>query len=908
MKLNKKSVIDFIKTNIWFIIGFILITIFVFSNYLYDYKLSFTNINYTFEPYNTYGVKTDGPLLSDIADSEYPLIYKIFYSNTGFSLWDSDLALGSTSNAIAEIINPMKWVYVLPFDIAVFLKSLSEFAIAFFSMFLFMRTLNVKKYPAAICGIIYTFSSVIVAWNGWAHSDVAACAPLLFFAIEKLISTIKIKYALLITLVIYIMLIVGMPTYAAYFLYLAGIYIVLFTVIRHWRNKRNIIIIGCMFAFSVILAALLSLPYTYTLLDSVVANGYADSRAAQAKAILDWDYLRTFIYPNLRNNLSIHINESTLFVGLITIILLPFSICNIKNKNKNLFFIISSLVIFALIFTDIFDFIYTKLPLINTSLKFRVITLLMFTLSVITGITLNDLINNKAYYRQKKWLLAVMTAWTSCIIFIASKDLFSVEKETVTDVLFLSLGLIFCIFLIVIIKKNYKLILVLFAILIVLDSTQLVKEYMPWIDANADMIPAPSDSVTYLMENTDEQERIVGIGEWTLFPNTPSYYELNDIRVHGFISTNLDLVNYFTEIDETAYASRTRTSIDTIQNYPLLKYLGVKYIYGSNLSNNIAINNTEGVLNTLGTIPDYSTISQDIYLNKNTKMIQIRCATYGSIPTSNGSINLNIVEKNSGQAVLNKDFPVCDIRDNSYITASFDENIILEDSLYTLTLSFGNLENDTITVWTQSTTNSTVYFNEVLPELSLVINTIQDSDEYEIAHIGTDSIMVAELSEYSDKAELIENAYLCADEEDILNKMKAEYIDNTAFITNENSFTEYSIPLTANEGIQVLEYADDYIKLSCTSEYERYVMLNDYYNDDWAAYINGEKTEIEKVNYLMRAVKVSQGEDMIIEFKYEPTKLYTVTICSAIVLLVSILFFLFRNKLQILLDKKIILS
>lgn len=908
MILNKKRVMNFIKTNIWFIIGFILITIFVFSNYLYDYKLSFTNINYTFEPYNTYGVKTEGPLLSDIADSEYPLIYKIFYSNTGFSLWDSDLALGSTSNTIAEIINPMKWVYVLPFDIAVFLKSLSEFAIAFFSMFLFMRTLNVKKYPAAICGIIYTFSSVIVAWMGWAHSDVAACAPLLFFAIEKLISTIKIKYALLISLVIYIMLIVGMPTYAAYFLYLAGVYIVLFTLIRHWKNKRNILIIGCMFAFSVILAALLSLPYTYTLLDSVVANGYADSRAAQAKAILDWDYLRTFIYPNLRNNLSIHINESTLFVGLITIILLPLSLCNIKGKKSNVFFIISSLVIFALIFTDVFDFIYTKLPLINTSLKFRVITLLMFTLSVITGITLNDLINNKEYYRKKKWLLAIMTAWASAIIYIASKDLFSVEKETVTKVLFLSLGLIICIFLFFIMKKNYKFILVLFAILIVLDSTQLVKEYLPWIDAKADMVPAPSDSVTYLMENTENQERIVGIGEWTLFPNTPSYYELNDIRVHGFISTNQDLVNYFNEIDETAYASRTRTSIDTIQNYPLLKYLGVKYIYGSNLGNNIAISDTEGVLNTLGTIPAYSNISQDIYLNKNTKMLQIRCATYGSIPTSKGSINISIFEKDSGKSILNKDFPVCNIRDNSYITVSFDDTVISENSLYTLSLSFGNLENDTITLWTQSTANSTIYFNEVLPESSLVINTIQSSDEYKITHIGTDSIMVAELDEYSDKAELIENAYLCSDEEDILNKMKSGYIDNTVFITNNNNFTEYSQPLSDNENLQVLEYTDDYIKLSCTSEYDRYVMLNDYYNDDWAAYINGEETEIEKVNYLMRAIKVSQGEDMIIEFRYEPTKLYTITICSAIVLLVSILLYLFRNKLQKLLDKLIILS
>lgn len=892
----------FVKSNLWFIIGFILITLFVFSNCLYGYKLSFTNLNYSFAPFNTYDVKTDGPLLSDVADSDYPLVYKTYYSNTGFSMWDSDLALGTPSNAIAEYINPMKWVYLLPFDIAIFFKAFSEFALAFFSMFLFLRALDAKKFPAAISGILYAFSSVIVGWLGWPHSDVAACAPLLFFAIERLISTIKIKYALLITLVVYVMLIVGMPTYAAYFLYLAGVYIVIFTFIRHWKNTKNIISVGLMFAVSIIFAALLSLPYTYTLLNSVSSNGYAESRAELAKATLSWDYLRTFIYPNLRDNLQLHVNESTLFAGITSIILLPLCFFNNKNKKRNIFFIISSLLVFTLIFTGALNFIFTKLPMINTSMKYRVITLLLFSLSVITGITINDIFTNTEYYRKRKWLLGIMTVWTAAVLFLASEDLFSVEEETVRFVLLLSLGLIACIFLFVLLKKAYKPVLILFAVLIVLDSTQFVKEYLPWIDADADIIPAPSDSVTYMMDNTKDAERIIGVGNWILFPNTPSYYELNDIRIHGFIATNSDFVNYYTSIDENAYLTRTNISIKNIENYSLLKYLGVKYLYFSDqdvcMNNAVSIADLNGAMSPLGAIPSGSAVSQDIALEGNTYLLQLLFATYGSVPESNGSIHLTIAEKDGSTEILNEDIPVSEIKDNSYLTVEIDNELIQSDKLYTLTLTFNDIGDDAVTLWTRATEGSTVYYNEAIPSQSLVINTIQKTDDYEISYAGSDSLLVGELDAYSDKAELVEKVYVYSDEEEVLNEMKKEYLDNTMFISDAGSVEEYELPLTDNEYIEVEEYEDDYVRIKCSSEYERYVMLNDYYNEDWCAYVNGQKTDIEKVNYLMRAVKVSEGKDIIIEFKYEPYSFYKVSLVSGIVLLVFILLFIFRNRLQ----------
>ena len=177
---------------------------------------------------------------------------------------------------------------------------------------------------------------------GWSHSDVAVIAPLLFYAMEKLMSTMKVKYMLLVALSVYLMLIVGMPTYAAYFMYLAGVYIVVFTCIRHWKNKRNIFMIGGMFALGVVLATLASLPYTYTLLSTVGSNGYSDSRLSYATHTLGWEYIRTFLFPYVRSGLDIHINESTLYAGVVAVVLLPFVFINNRKKKRNLFFLSSS--------------------------------------------------------------------------------------------------------------------------------------------------------------------------------------------------------------------------------------------------------------------------------------------------------------------------------------------------------------------------------------------------------------------------------------------------------------------------------------------------------------------------------------------------------------------------------------
>ncbi len=901
MKAKWTTLKDFVFRNKWIILGILLVTVYVFSNYAVGLKMSFTNVNYSFAPFASTDIATEGPLLSDIADNHYPSTVKHFYTDERFSLWESDIALGRSTSVVAEYMNPLNWVYFCPFELAIFLKAFSEFLIGFIGMFLFMRSLGVQKFSASMAGIVYTFSASIVVWLGWSHSDVAVLAPFLFFAIEKLIETIRVRYLFIIALVIYLMLIVGMPTYAAYFMYLAGLYIVIFAVKRHWQYKRNIFVIGGMFAVAVILAALVSLPYTFTLLESAVGNGYIGSRTAYGEAKLGWGYLQTILFPYERDGMNIHMNESTLFIGAIAVVVLPFAVCNVKNKKRAIFFFTSTIVLVLLIFTDALNAFYTKLPMINTSLKYRVIVLLMFTMASLTGITLNDFFVNKEYYRKKQWLLAVGIQWINGILLLIGMDLFEPRTKLVFAMGLLMLAMVICIA--VLIAKEVKIVYALLAVLVTLNSVTLVKGYLPWIDADVETVPQPTQTVTYLMENTTEEQRVAGVGDWTLFPNTSSYYNLNDIRTHGFEATNLDMKTYYKMIDDESYLTSTRTALRTIDNYELLKALGVKYIYGEKIGNMVPVSGDASHSKAYGKVAPNSELTQNITLTGTPELLSVLFATYGTTPQSEAEVTLSLTSAQSGQTVFTKSFPITRVTDNSYITLLVDAETPIAAGDYVFKLAFGDFKNDVITVWMKEQEGSVVNGSNGEVPGAIAMFSSYANEDYRVVYSGNDGLMAAEMTEYADKVELVETLNVFGTEEQVLEAMAADYVDNAGYLVGDEKTGGYDRPLEKGEGIIDVDYSDNKIIIHCNSATERYLVLNDYYDEEWVAYVNGAETPIEKINYLMRGVKIDAGKDIVVEFRYVPKTLYIMMgVSGGVMVLIAVLFVL-RRKLQGLVNK-----
>ena len=72
-----------------------------------------------------------------------------------------------------------------------------------------------------------------------------------------------------------------------------------------------------------------------------------------------------------------------------------------------------------------------------------------------------------------------------------------------------------------------------------------------------------------------------------------------------------------------------------------------------------------------------------------------------------------------------------------------------------------------------------------------------------------------------------------------------------------------------------------------------------FYKNGWVAKINGEVTDIHKVNYLLRGLEVEGGEHEIV-FTFEPNVIKTGTLlmASSNILLLILVFFSFKNMIK----------
>ena len=94
-----------------------------------------------------------------------------------------------------------------------------------------------------------------------------------------------------------------------------------------------------------------------------------------------------------------------------------------------------------------------------------------------------------------------------------------------------------------------------------------------------------------------------------------------------------------------------------------------------------------------------------------------------------------------------------------------------------------------------------------------------------------------------------------------------------------------------NGSILLEEYQPNYLKYKSNASSEKLAVFSEvYYAKGWNAYINGELKPHFRVNYLLRAMRVPSGEN-IIEFKFEPSSYATgnnIELISSILMLLML--------------------
>lgn len=878
--------------------------------YLHEWKYSFTNVNYSALPFTTQGVTTSGPTLSDPADNVLPIAWYTFHPLL-FTSWLPQFGIGN-SQLMTLYLSPLNYFYLLPFDIAQVLISIVKVVVAFTTMFFFIRQLGYTWRGAFFSGTSYAMCSVMVMWNGWPHSEVTMYAPLLFLLLDKALHRLSITYFAGCAIVIYLMLVAGMPTYAAYFLYLVGCYVLFYGIREYRRTPTKLLQYFVLFGISVALGAMMSLPYTGTLLGTVGANGYSDSRANYATATLGLSRAKTLLFPYLPTSMVIHANEGTLYTGVLAILTLPFTAINFREKPRVGFFAITAAIMCLLIFTHVFDFAFQHLPMIHTSLKYRVIVLLNFALAVLIGINLDVFLTRKKFVNRERIIIATLAVVSVALFFVMVQRVWPLTQSILDDaaanqkypahqVLIASaVALLFVVVVIIRLISARKVIVYITTIALMcgicLDLGYFSSKYMPWIQQSAPSIPVPTDTVRYLQSNTKNSEKIVTLDGWTLFPMTNMYYNLRSIGGHGFLYTNQDVKTYFEGISSDVFSmSDTRPTFVSIENENLLKYMGVKYIAGG--TNSLStMEPTRGESTPSEALNGNTGFVQEFTARKNgLRNVAFTIGTYGKMP-KNGTISITLRSVDGNKIVASSSLPLKDMKDGAHPSFDFPEINDSKGKTYRMTISVNDPSGTGIAVFTNSEDayeGTSSYTNLKEP-----VNDLMLSLRYDTVRKGTDGMAVRQLESYAPQIELMDTVKVLDSDKDVLSAMKKSYDAGTLYFSKTNKNTPSSVKptqstLNSDEKISdVQRERNGNISFKVRADKSRYVLVNEYNDGNWTAHVDGQQTDVVKGNYLFRAIEIPSGTHTV-ELKYEPAslkKMFIVAGATAILLIVLVMF------------------
>ena len=131
----------------------------------------------------------------------------------------------------------------------------------------------------------------------------------------------------------------------------------------------------------------------------------------------------------------------------------------------------------------------------------------------------------------------------------------------------------------------------------------------------------------------------------------------------------------------------------------------------------------------------------------------------------------------------------------------------------------------------------------------------------------------------------------------------SDFTPNETVIIDQRfvSFVEDSNYNVDGSSIGLDIYKPNYLKYSSQTQFPALAVFSEiYYKDGWNVYIDGEKSEYFRANYVLRAMQVPAGNHTI-EFKFEP-KVYkigeAISLASSVILILLLVFVSFKELKQ----------
>lgn len=556
----------------WVISLFLSVLVLFFAPIFFHGEIIFTDILLKYAPYTYLKPQSyiyDNDLRSDMLDGYYPkekILVEDKKSLFTFSTWDDNSQFGeprdtliggydfylSYLNGILSVDQYLTWFTVV------------KMFLGLLGMYFLLSELKLTNLAKVLGSIVFVFSSFNIVWI-WGHAvTVSMILPWFTFALIKVLNK-HYRYAVLIIFLTYLALSTGFVAGAGYMLYFGMIFVVLYFIYEKFKpllyrghgktSYKDILESNIKYIYILVAVVVGILLILYALIPALEYLKFIDIGYRQdlnAKEFLPISkvlpqlfmpfYYGGFFghgYEGIKNY-----NETSLYIGIIPLVLYFFGVVFtlIRRKIFELIFLLTSIFAFCIIFNlgGILDFV-NKLPILNSSSSTRLIMIFVFASSIIAAVgfdSIFDYIRNLSRIKLKRIFLfsyssaILLFLYTinvnrNVIISLVFTKQIDWSKIQVLMILIYFAYVLVVLFLIIIHKRIRDLIniRILIVLLIVAELFLYSYKYIPMVPKS--WLYPKSEGISYLIENTDSDDRVLPIGAVFGTPGTAKYYNLN---------------------------------------------------------------------------------------------------------------------------------------------------------------------------------------------------------------------------------------------------------------------------------------------------------------------------------------------------------------------------------------------
>jgi hypothetical protein len=108
----------------------------------------------------------------------------------------------------------------------------------------------------------------------------------------------------------------------------------------------------------------------------------------------------------------------------------------------------------------------------------------------------------------------------------------------------------------------------------------------------------------------------------------------------------------------------------------------------------------------------------------------------------------------------------------------------------------------------------------------------------------------------------------------------------------KNYLGDFDFTFDPTASIKLVHYQANYLKYETNANSEQLAVFSEiYYKDGWDAFIDGEKVDYARADYILRAMKIPAGKH-VVEFRFEPSSYFvgkTVSLISSVLVLLLLI-------------------